>query len=160
MAKKTGWMLVDGNAGAEGWHEVTWESGAARVRFDKTGTGKITDVWVTEPTPQNLRRIPLARIETTVAAGSDHAPHARYRLHRPAKRKLGPEFYANVATAYRDAVARGNPNPRKQLAADTGAADATVAAWIMEARKRGHLPPGQPGKVTAHHLSDEGVKGQ
>jgi hypothetical protein len=39
--------------------------------------------------------------------------------------------------------------PRKTIVADTGAADATVAAWIMQARKRGFLPPAEPGKVSA-----------
>lgn len=75
------------------------------------------------------------------------APRRRYRLKRPAGRRLGDRFYANVARAYRDAVAR-MLNPRQTIAADTGVADATVAAWVMEARRRGHLPPAEPGKVS------------
>lgn len=137
-------MVVDGNADSQGWHEVKWEGGSARVKFDSGGAGKVTDVWVA---PAMLRRLPLARIENTAFAGTDMAPHARYKLRRPAKRKLGPEFYANVGTAYRAAVARGM-QPRKAIVEDTGAADATVAKWIMEARKRGYLPPAEPGKVS------------
>ena len=72
----------------------------------------------------------------------------RYRLKRPATRRLNDTFFENVARAYRDAVVRGL-NPRQTLAADTGKAPDTIAGWVQEARRRGHLPPAQPGKVSA-----------
>jgi hypothetical protein len=75
------------------------------------------------------------------------AERARFRLSRPAKRRLDDDFYADVAIAYMAAVEAGL-NPRKTLAADSGTPADTVARWIGQARKRGHLPPGEPGKVT------------
>ena len=138
-----------------------------------------TEVHVLEPTAERLRRVPLGRIQAAVTArGSGliqfmlavgintepppgmlstppdkfgefvekHKP--RYRLKRPAGRRLDDTFFANVALAYRDAASR-MLNPRQTIAADTGAAPDTVAGWVQEARRRGHLPPGQPGKVTA-----------
>jgi hypothetical protein len=135
----------------DGWRAVTWEGGKAHVRLD--AQNRITDVWVEDPTPEKLRKFPLSRIQASVLEASEMLGggginNRRYRLKRPARRKLHETFYANVATAYRDAVVRGM-QPRKTIVADTGAADATVAAWIMKARKLGYLPPAEPGKVSA-----------
>jgi hypothetical protein len=79
---------------------------------------------------------------------SGAAAGLRFKLSRPAKRRLPDEFYADVAIAYMAAVEAGL-NPRKALAADSGTPADTVARWIGQARKRGHLPPGEPGKATA-----------
>jgi hypothetical protein len=72
----------------------------------------------------------------------------RYRLKRPARKRLDDGFYRDVAHAYQSAVAFGL-NPRKAIVTDTGVADATAAGWVLEARRRGHLPPAEPGKVSA-----------
>lgn len=134
-----------------GWHRVTWENGEALVRVDD---GRVAAVQVDEPTPDKLRRFPLRRIENALDALRDeHARAAasaggrRYRLRRPPGRRLDDAFYERVARVYRDAVARGL-DPRKTMRNDTQAADATVATWVMEARRRGFLPPAQPGKVS------------
>jgi hypothetical protein len=70
------------------------------------------------------------------------------RLERPAGRRLGPEFYQQVAEVYQDAVSRGL-SPRKRMQEDTDAAQDTVASWIKRARKLGYLPKASPGKVSA-----------
>ena len=57
------------------------------------------------------------------------------------------DFYRQVALAYRRAVAGGR-NPGKSLADDSGVPHGTVARWIAESRRRGHLPPAEKGKVT------------
>jgi hypothetical protein len=72
----------------------------------------------------------------------------------PARKRLQVgSIFAEVAHSYQNAVALGL-NPRKAVAEDTGAADATVAGWIMEARnpERGHLPPAERGKISAAPL--------
>lgn len=142
------------------WRDDEGERGEALVMFAADGERfRIAVIQVAEPTAQKLRRVPLSRLESAVnvsggfpAVGTEEAAkrlrRPRYRLKRPARRRLGDAFYANVARAYRDAVARGM-HPRKTIVADTGAADTTVAEWIMEARRRGHLPPAEPGKVSA-----------
>jgi hypothetical protein len=70
----------------------------------------------------------------------------RFRLERPAKRRLDDDFYISVARAYADAVFAGL-NPRKTLALDSDTPADTVARWIREARRRRHLSPGEPGKA-------------
>jgi hypothetical protein len=161
--------------GPGGWVEATWQGGRVWVRFETDENRKLrrlAELRVPEPTADSLRRIPLARIETAVAAHSPlHVALAlrfnetpppdlrdafaegegvpfprRYRLKRPATRRLEDAFYVNVARAYRDAARRGM-NPRQTIAADAGAAPDTVAGWVQEARRRGHLRPARPGKV-------------
>lgn len=70
------------------------------------------------------------------------------KLERPATRRLTPEFYRAVARAYTHAVKAGR-NPRKALAEASDTPADTVARWIREARRRGYLPPAEPGKVSA-----------
>lgn len=70
------------------------------------------------------------------------------RLERPGTRRLTDDFYKDVARAYGAAVAAGH-NPRKALAEASATPADTVARWIREARRRGYLPPAEPGKVSA-----------
>jgi hypothetical protein len=120
-----------------------------------------------------LRALPLRRIVAAVAAseplrqqlearidedvpkvGSDAFrkalsgyPHPELPLlQRPAGRNLSDEFYAAVADRYRDAVARGL-NPRSAIASAADVSNDVAGRWVREARKRGFLPPTEPGKV-------------
>jgi hypothetical protein len=70
------------------------------------------------------------------------------RLERPTTRRLGDNFYQDVARAYTTAV-EGGRNPRKALAEASSTPADTVARWIREARRRRYLPPAEPGKVSA-----------
>jgi hypothetical protein len=164
-----GWVFVDWGSG-RAWIRFGLDEHHKLAR--------ITEVHVSgEPTADKLRRIPLGRIAAAVRADAavqvplaiglneelppeffsappkrfhelveKHKP--RYRLKRPASRRLDDAFFEKVARAYRDALIRGL-NPRQTLAADTGAAPDTVAGWILRARRDGHLPPAQPGKAMA-----------
>jgi hypothetical protein len=136
-------------------------------------TRRITELHLLNPSRQKLARVPLNRIhaaatmraagfvELMLAIGFDQEPpdfskppkhgmklERRYKLKRPPGKKLDDDFYKNVGHAYQSAVAFGF-HPRQAIVADTGAADATVAAWVGEARRRSHQPPAQPGKVSA-----------
>jgi transposase-like protein len=171
-----------------GWTEVSLGADViAYVRFvpKKAAQGwRIAEVRVIDPSPDALRRIPLARIETAAnankllqvrlaAANSQPPPpdvpgyfrqhhskrrrangEERFTLERPKGRHLDDSFYQQVARAYREAVAAGR-NPRQTLARDTGAAPDTVARWVGEARRRGHLPPTTQGKVAAQATESE-----
>jgi hypothetical protein len=70
------------------------------------------------------------------------------RLRRPRGRNLDDSFYAQVADAYRLAVARGL-NPRAAIAEAASVSPDVAGRWIYEARKtRGLIPKTTPGKVT------------
>ena len=169
-------------ASGGGWTQVSLgETIIAYIRFtlnDDHKTFRIAEVRVTDPDPDSLRRIPLARIETAANANgivmlglaiahkkkapadvTEHFRQARVELHamddagrwllrRPKGRRLDDVFYRDVARAYTEAAGQGL-NPRQTLAVDTGSAPDTVARWVGEARRRGYLPPTTPGKVTA-----------
>jgi hypothetical protein len=70
------------------------------------------------------------------------------KLERPTSRRLTADFYRDVARAYTAAVEAGR-NPRKALAESSATPADTVARWIRETRRRGYLPPAEPGKVSA-----------
>jgi hypothetical protein len=141
-------------------------------------TVRVTELRIPDPTGEALRSFPLARIETAANASAifmvgyanghtlpeptDVHGHfkkirgrlakdqeaGRFILDRPEGRFLDDGFYIRVAKAYREAAALGL-NPRQTLAKDSHAATDTVARWVGEARRRGYLPPGKPGKITA-----------
>ena len=137
---------------SNGWTRIDWRPNTETyIRFQINHdhkTFKIVDLWMTNPTIEAIRSLPLTRIETALNAGAIGASTPRTILRRPKKRYLDDNFYISVAITYRDALARGL-NPRPTMSADTGAADATVAGWIGESRRRGHLPPTTPGKRNA-----------
>jgi hypothetical protein len=133
-----------------------------------------------ELTPGTLRRIPLGRIASAVVAngqaqmmlavalnnpvppemfsafsGKGMDEPNRYRLKKPATRRLPDEFFEQVARAYNDALIRGL-NPRQTLAADSGAAPDTVARWVRKARDKDKLPRTRPGKAKGWRESDDG----
>lgn len=57
---------------------------------------------------------------------------------------LTEEFLDDVAHAYAAAVSRGE-SPGVAIAEQTGKPLATAQRWVLEARKRGMLPPGRTG---------------
>jgi hypothetical protein len=150
------WQRADGSRG-----EVT-----AHFRLLKAERWYIARLLIDLPTSPKLRDVPLARIETAVNADAKiqewietgakpaiidlrrRAAAKRPRLSRPRSRRLDDDFYGLVADAYRGAVVNGLP-PSKTLAEDSETPPGTVNRWIAEARRRGHLPPAEPGKVSA-----------
>ena len=159
----------------EGWVEASWSradgsTGRANAVFrrGKDQSWYLAFLLVAHPKAAELRDVPLTRIET--AANADPAirewmqraitedmftrhvrrvlASKRPRLERPAARRpLPDQFFKEVAAAYRGAVADGL-SPSKTLAEDANTPPGTVNRWIAEARRRGYLPKGEPGKVT------------
>ncbi len=104
-----------------------------------------------KPAPRDLDEYFALKAKT-----SGRRVEPRYQLERPARRRLDDDFYAAVARAYADAVAEGL-NPRKTLAADSGTPADTVARWIAEARRRGQLSAGEPGKASGTTYTKTGT---
>jgi hypothetical protein len=159
-------------AGQPGWVEARWErsdgsrgSAFAWFRLRTAERWYIATLRVNQPTSQLLRDVPVARIEAAAnaqpqirqwiekSAAPETVKHARsaaskrVRLKRPAGRRLDDAFYAQVAAAYRGAVAHGLP-PAKTLAEDSDTPLGTVNRWIARARETGDLPDAEQGRVT------------
>jgi hypothetical protein len=165
---KLGPVTVDG----ANWVEARWQrsdgsNGDAVASFVRlSNRWRLKWLLVGFPTGELLRDVPLAKIETAVnadpkiqewiAAGTAGPTIERFKsvaakrrqLSRPERRRLDDGFFELVADAYRGAAALGLP-PAKTLAQESETPPGTVNRWIAEARKRGHLPPAQPGKVSA-----------
>lgn len=127
-------------------------------------------------TTEKLRSIPLGHIETMANTAPGFGPHiagtpqgpmgeafnkvpqqanrhmlalAARKQRQPLSRPDGtnPEaFYQQVADAYRDAV-QGTNKVAKVLAEEAGVPVTTVHRWILEARRRGFLPPARKGRI-------------
>jgi hypothetical protein len=105
-----------------------------------------------------LRSVPVGRIEAAAnaqlhaTAGSAKAasrpPSARIaaRLRNNTGGGYADDFYAAVAKAYQG-LAGSSARPVAELAAANEVPVTTAQRWVREARRRGKLPPGRPGKA-------------
>ena len=171
---------------AGGWVHADWDTGHCWVRFtaDAEGTLVLSEVHSTDP--DHLRGIPIGRIRAacsmrgagdivvaivtrindpidtaTLSTRPGAGPIAgaeRFILTRPPGKALGDDFYRDVADAYQSCVVLGLP-PNKTIAADLRVATTTVAAWVAESRRRGHIDPGVPGRAGAVVTVTAGVAG-
>lgn len=85
----------------------------------------------------------------TAVPGIDLRPPSRrpaLRIKVPPGRRRPDAFYASVARAYTSLAAR-HRRPAAELAEINDVPVTTVHRWIKEARARGLLPPGAPGKA-------------
>lgn len=75
-------------------------------------------------------------------------PSRAVTLDRSGARSRGrPDgFYRQVAAAYLD-LSQGSPRPASDIARTHGVPVTTAHRWVKEARRRGFLPPGRPGKT-------------
>lgn len=64
----------------------------------------------------------------------------------PAARPYGDAFYRHVAEVY-SALARELRSPAGAMADANGVPVTTIHRWVKQARARGYLPPGHPGKA-------------
>ena len=70
----------------------------------------------------------------------------RLRVGETEGRGRPDSFYEAVAAAYRN-LARRSSRPAAELAEEHGVPVTTAHRWVKEARRRGFLAPGRPGKA-------------
>jgi hypothetical protein len=128
-------------------------------------------------TTDRLRSIPVAHIETLANTNPDFSPHIngepenqmsqlyiafsqqanpqliakahRRKPRKPLRRPDGSNpdaFYRKVAEAYRDALL-DTSKVAVVLAKEADVPVGTVHRWILEARRRGFLPPARQGRA-------------
>lgn len=116
-----------------------------------------------------LRRIPLGQLEALAnsdperidaslgdrmiavsdsGVGTDRVQIRRRpgRLKVPETRKYPDQFYLDVARLYLAHAARVGRGAAKAVAQESGVPLSTAHRWVKEARQRGLLPPGVPGR--------------
>jgi hypothetical protein len=142
----------------DGWHEWVADDGLdVHVRLDEQEDGRIHVVALHVEgvlSAEMLRRIPIGRIEAlansvaTRQPASRKPPSARLpdQLLRAGARSRPDAFYEQVAVRYRYLVS-ATPSPVLELAVANEVPRTTAHRWVKEARRRGLLPPGRPGKA-------------
>ena len=124
-------------------------------RIEAAANAQLVEVGGIGP-PSTVRRTRPPSLARAVDAGWEptvNAPHRRPRGWRiPARlrdtdaRGRADEFYLAVAGIYRE-LAQTSPRPAIELAEANDVPVTTAHRWIKEARKRGFLGPGRPGKA-------------
>lgn len=124
-----------------------WET----VELDKALTRPVT-----RPAPAGRSAAPDLSLTTGSAGGA--AVKSGVLVRRFGRRGLAgrsdesgrrgrpDEFYREIADVYLD-LAQASPRPASDLAESNGVPVTTAHRWIKEARRRGFLPPGRPGKA-------------
>lgn len=150
----------------DGWHAWVEADGALagrrvaiRVRVEPGDDGRlhIVDLHVAgEVSAEVLRAVPVGRIEASanaqLHASAPGTPARRAsatipeRLRTTAVRGYPDAFYTAVASAYRH-LAAATSRPVAELAAANDVPVTTAQRWVKEARRRGLLAPGRPGKA-------------
>ena len=146
----------------DGWYAWVDDSPgevAVRVRLAARPDGRlrITGLQLEGPvSAEALRSVPIGRIEATANAQLHPAQPVNRRKKDDARipesfrsnavRGYPDAFYDSVASAYRNLVA-STPRPVSELAYANDVPVTTAQRWVKEARRRGLLAPGHPGKA-------------
>ena len=155
-----------------GWVHADWGEGHCWVRFTADGDGKLKLTELHSTDPDQIRSIPVNTIRAALAtrgAGpiafdiamgintpvdlatlgtrpeGGYEMVRRHTIKRPTRKTLPDSFFAEVASAYNACVVLGLP-PNKTISGDAGVSVSTVAKWVGEARRRGHLPADAYGR--------------
>jgi hypothetical protein len=146
----------------DGWFEWADDDrlpAKVHVRVAEADDGRLhlSELHVDGPiTAELLRSVPVGRIEAAANAQLHGAapatqprrrvePRIRDDLRETAVRGYPDRFYDEVASVYRD-LARVTARPVAELASANEVPPTTAHRWVREARRRGKLPPGRPGK--------------
>lgn len=105
------------------------------------------------PHPRQRRRAPGRQASTTGSDDGWERPDPPPVTAHTARRAAGSpprgrpdRFYADIAAAYSE-LAQTSRRPAAELAGRHDVPVTTAHRWIKEARRRGHLGPGRPGKT-------------
>lgn len=150
----------------DGWLEWTEAPSGTTVvfRVEEAPDGRyhIVDLKMSGTlSADRLRSVPVGRLEAAANSFFHHVGEfgssAAARKRKPAQARIADSlranavqgypdtFYDAVATAYRSLVANSS-RPIGELAAANDVPVTTAQRWVREARRRGKLPPGRPGK--------------
>jgi hypothetical protein len=145
----------------DGWYEWIDEQPMAVpvfVQVDEAADGRVHVVALHIEgivSAEVLRTIPIGRIEALAnALLHPHSTHQGWRdvarlpddLLLGSARSRPDEFYATVASTYRHLITASS-RPVAELADANEVPRTTAHRWVKEARRRGLLPPGRPGKA-------------
>ncbi len=142
------------------WLDGTRDGVAVHVKFGRRADGRLHIAGLRlegAVSAEVLRSIPVGRIEAAANAQLV-TPGAKPRKTEAAVARIPDEFrdnavrgypdafYDSIAAAYRSLVATTS-KPVSELANANDVPVTTAQRWVKEARRRGLLAPGHPGKA-------------
>lgn len=139
------------------WYEWTERPGEQRVMVriaERGGRHHVEELRLLGGvSAERLRTVPLGRIEAAANALMHGGGNKRlgvpatipHELRLNAARGYSDRFYEAVAAAYRT-LAHASAKPVVAIAEANDVPLTTAQRWVREARARGMLPPGRPGK--------------
>jgi hypothetical protein len=101
------------------------------------------------PLPMSQKANALVHRSNQLLLNKAHRKVLEREPHEPLTRPNGKDpdaFYRQVAEAYRDVV-QTTPKVAKVLADEANVPVGTVHRWVLEARRRGFLPPARQGRA-------------
>jgi len=138
-------LRVDGPPTAELLRAIP----VGRIEAAANAQLSVIDDVITPNAPANPRARPLGPPDGGDGWETTDPARARERTRRAdvARSRGRPDlFYREVADVYLD-LAQASHRPASDIAADRGVPVSTAHRWVKEARRRGFLPPGRPGKT-------------
>lgn len=140
-------LRIDGTPSASLLRAIPLGKIEATANAQFAATGDLTGV---PPTASNLRARPVAPPAATATGWDTVDPAVALARTEPVQRhrtRGRPDtFYQEVATVYRT-YAQTSTGPARDIADQRGVPISTAHRWVKEARRRGFLPPGHPGKI-------------
>jgi hypothetical protein len=145
QSKRQGWAPIGLQASKDSYPQWLSSDLVRDVPLNRIDTAVSMSMVFKDGLLELMDERPPADLDSAFKTAYADAP--RPKLVRPKRSQIDDDFYRQVASAYRHAVAAGL-QPGKTIAQDSGIPHGTVARWIAEARSKGFLPPTQPGRVT------------
>jgi len=155
IVAEEGWRADDLRALPLGRAEALANSPAFRdrvlqtIRFESQIRADVevaTEEWLREVMPHTDPKL-LARGKLKLEFHHPDRQVARRKRIDQIRRKVDRDtFYRSVANRYAQ-LAQSERAPAQVLAAEEGVKPATVHKWVKEARRRGLLGPGRPGRA-------------
>src|SRR5215207_2159998 len=141
-------LRVDGAPTAELLRSIP----VGRIEAAANAQLSVVDDAIVPAAPPGRQDAPTAREPQLSNAGWEAPDPVRAVLRRthtppaPTGARRPDDFYRDIARAYLD-LAQSSARPAAELAEANRVPATTAHRWIKEARRRGFLPPGRPGKA-------------
>ena len=121
------------------------------VSYFGTSFGPQVDHWVARSLKAQIwgsgeKNAPIGRLVSSDQRPITPALKREARLKVPAQRAYGDDFYRDVARVY-NAITGRTKGPAVLIGEANDVPTSTAHRWIKQARSRGFLPPGTPGKA-------------
>jgi hypothetical protein len=136
-------LRIDGAPSAELLRAIP----VGRIEAAANAQLAVVDAEIVAAAPRSIRERPIAPPESSLDGWDIVDPSRAVTRSADGRSRGRPDvFYRQVADAYLD-LSQASHRPASDIAQSHGVPVTTAHRWVKEARRRGFLPPGRPGKT-------------